>query len=201
MSNTKIQKYKKRIEMKSLLNIQIEMNTLGKNEPVILAKAFYQWSSCTLTAFQLVKKIVDSEIYSTDISDPVEKAIRLLESTGAGLASTEFSEKYDEQNYNPSTSENAGVIIISEKGLQVEQDWEELIVSINISTGVIDMGGVFYVEEDLYELDPEEEIQNLTYSTYSHFNDFQKLYAEIQENKNIRLFRDIMGNEILSVVE
>ena len=201
MSNTKIQKYKKRIEMKSLLNIQIEMNTLGKNEPVILAKAFYQWSSCTLTAFQLVKKIVDSEIYSTDISDPVEKAIRLLESTGAGLASTEFSEKYDEQNYNPSTSENAGVIIISEKGLQVEQDWEELIVSINISTGVIDMGGVFYVEEDLYELDPEEEIQNLTYSTYSHFNDFQKLYAEIQENKNITLFRDIMGNEILSVVE
>ena len=63
------------------------------------------------------------------------------------------------------------------------------------------MGGVFYVEEDLNELDPDEEIQNLTYSTYSHFNDFQKLYAEIQENKNIRLFRDIMGNEILSVVE
>lgn len=201
MSNTKIQKYKKRIEMKSLLNIQIEMNTLGKNEPIILAKAFYQWSSCTLTAFQLVNKLVDSKIYSTDISDPVEKAIRLLESTGAGLAATEFSEKYDEKNYNKSTSENAGVIIISEKGLQVEQDWEELIVSINISTGVIDMGGVFYVEEDLYELDPEEEIQNLTYSTYSHFNDFQKLYAEIQENKNIRLFRDIMGNEILSKVE
>lgn len=187
--------------MKSLLNIQIEMNTLGKNEPTILAKAFYEWSSCTLTAFQLVNKLVDSKIYSTDISDPVEKAIRLLESTGAGLAATEFSEKYDEKNYNKSTSENAGVIIISEKGLQVEQDWEELIVSINISTGVIDMGGVFYVEEDLYELDPEEEIQNLTYSTYSHFNDFQKLYAEIQENKNIRLFRDIMGNEILSVVE
>ena len=187
--------------MKSLLNIQIEMNTLGKNEPTILAKAFYEWSSCTLTAFQLVNQIVASGIYSADISDPVEKAIRLLESTGAGLASTEFSEKYDEQNYNPSTSENAGVIIISEKGLQVEQDWEELIVSINISTGVIDMGGVFYVEADLYELDPEEEIQNLTYSTYSHFNDFQKLYAEIQENKNIRLFRDIMGNEILSVVD
>ena len=194
--------------MKSLLNIQIEMNTLGKNEPTILAKAFYEWSakafyewsSCTLIAFQLVNQIVASGIYSADISDPVEKAIRLLESTGAGLAATEFSEKYDEQNYNPSTSENAGVIIISEKGLQVEQDWEELIVSINISTGVIDMGGVFYVE-DLYELDPEEEIQNLTYSTYSHFNDFQKLYAEIQENKNIRLFRDIMGNEILSVVE
>ncbi len=186
--------------MKSLLNIQIEMNTLGKNKPIILAKAFYQWSSCTLTAFQLVNKLVDSKIYSTDISDPVEKAIRLLESTGAGLAATEFSEKYDEKNYNKSTSENAGVIIISEKGLQVEQDWEELIVSINISTGVIDMGGVFYVE-DLDELDPEEEIQNLTYSTYSHFNDFQKLYAEIQENKNIRLFRDIMGNEILSKVE
>lgn len=187
--------------MKSLLNIQIEMNTLGKNEPTILAKAFYHWASCTLTAFQLVNKLVDSEIYSADISDPVEKAIRLLESTGAGLAATEFSEKYDEKNYNKSTSENAGVIIISEKGLQAEQDWEELIVSINISTGVIDMGGVFYVEEDLDELDPEEEIQNLTYSTYSHFNDFQKLYAEIQENKNIRLFRDIMGNEILSVVE
>lgn len=183
--------------MKSLLNIQIEMNTVGKNKPTILAKAFYQWSSCTLTAFQLVNKLVDSKIYSTDISDPVEKAIRLLESTGAGLASTEFSEKYDEKNYNPSTSGNAGVIIISEKGLQAEQVCEELIVSINISTGVIDMGGVFYVEE----LDPEEEIQNLTYSTYSHFNDFQKLYAEIQENKNIRLFRDIMGNEILSKVE
>ena len=183
--------------MKTLLNIQIEMNTVGKNKPTILAKAFYQWSSCTLTAFQLVNKLVDSKIYSTDISDPVEKAIRLLESTGAGLASTEFSEKYDEKNYNPSTSGNAGVIIISEKGLQAEQVCEELIVSINISTGVIDMGGVFYVEE----LDPEEEIQNLTYSTYSHFNDFQKLYAEIQENKNIRLFRDIMGNEILSKVE
>ena len=183
--------------MESLLNIQIEMNTLGKNEPTILAKAFYRWSSCTLTAFQLVNQIVASGIYSTDISDPVEKAIRLLESTGAGLASTEFSEKYDEKNYNKSTSGNAGVIIISEKGLQIEQVWEELIVSINISTGVIDMGGVFYVEE----LDPEEEIQNLTYSTYSHFNDFQKLYAEVQENKNIRLFRDIMGNEILSVVE
>ena len=187
--------------MKSLLNIQIEMNNIGKNEPVILAKAFYHWATCTLTAFQLVNKLVDSEIYSADISDPVEKAIRLLESTGAGLASTEFSEKYDEKNYNEATSGNAGVIIISEKGLKLERGWEEFIVGINISTGVIDMGGVFYVEASLCELDLEEEIQNLTYSTYSHVNDFQKLYAEIQENKNIRLFRDIMGNEILSVVE
>ena len=45
------------------------------------------------------------------------------------------------------------------------------------------MGGVFYVE-DLDELDPDEEIQNLTYSTYSHFNDFQKLFNHICNGKH-----------------
>ena len=71
------------------LNIQIEATDTDTNETKVLANCYYHWSGYTSSAMELVYEMVSSGIYNLDISDPVEKAIRLLEETGAGLAKDE----------------------------------------------------------------------------------------------------------------
>ena len=81
------------------LNIQIEANNPDTNETKVLANCYYHWSGYTSSALELVYEVVSSGIYNLDISDPVEKAIRLLEETGAGLAKDELTDTYNETKY------------------------------------------------------------------------------------------------------
>ena len=168
------------------LNIQIEANDTDTNETVVLANCYYHWSGYTSSAMELVNKIVDSGVYNLDILDPVEKAIRLLEATGAGLAKNELTDTYNTPKYKVSTSRNDGLIAISEKGIKETIVWEESRVTINLTTGSINMSDMVYdVIDEFNEEELETKLKNLyklKADLNSSFDTFQNLYTELNDN-------------------
>ena len=172
------------------LNIQFEMDIPNSGEAKVLANAYYHWSGYTILAYELVKKIADSNYWSDDckITDPVEKAIRMLEVTGAGLTKDEFTEEYPESKYKKATSRNDGLIAISEEGIKDTQNWEEARVTINLSTFMVDMGGVYWIEDGA-EGDEDETLEDTTeleYNLHTFIEDFTKVYNEFQEKVESR---------------
>lgn len=168
------------------LNIQIEMDIPDSSESKVLANAYYHWSGYTSTAYELVKKIADSNYWNDEciLADPVAQAIRLLEVTGAGLTKDEFTEAYPESKYKLSTNRNDGLIAISEKGIEKTQNWEEARVTINLSTNMIDMGGVYYLDELDEEEDEDEDVEDipeLEYDLHTSIYEFVDVYDEFQE--------------------
>ena len=168
------------------LNIQIEANNPTTDKTEVLANCYYQWSGYTSSAMELVNEMVNSGIYHLDILDPVEKAIRLLEATGAGLAKSEFTETYPESTYRLSKNRNNVLIAISEKGINETINWEESRVTINLTTGSIDMSDMVYDETDEFSSDElETKLKNLyelKADLNSSFDTFQTLYAELNDN-------------------
>ena len=168
------------------LNIQIEANNPTTDKTEVLANCYYHWSGYTSSAMELVKEIVDSGIYNLDILDPVEKAIRLLEVTGAGLAEDELTDTYNTPKYKVSTSRNDGLIAISEEGTNSVSEWEESRVTINLTTGSINMSDMFYDETDEFSSEVyETKIKNLyelKADLNSSFDTFHTLYTEITDN-------------------
>ena len=168
------------------LNIQIEANDTDTNETKVLANCYYHWSGHTSSAMELVKVIVDSGIYNLDTLDPVEKAIRLLEETGAGLAEDELTDNYNTPKYKISTDRNMGLIAISEEGTNRVAEWEESRVTINLTTGSINMSDMFYDETDEFSrTDRETKLKNpyeLKADLNSSFDTFHALYTELSNN-------------------
>ncbi len=168
------------------LNIQIEANDTDTNETKVLANCYYHWSGYTSSAMELVKEMLDSGIYNLDILDPVEKAIRLLEATGAGLAMYELTETYNTPKYNVSSDRNKGLIAISEEGTSRVAEWEESRVTINLTTSSINMSDMVYdVTDEFNKEEPEIEIENLyelKADLNSSFDTFQNLYTELNDN-------------------
>ena len=107
----------------------------------------------------------------------------MLEVTGAGLTKDEFTETYPESEYKLSTNRNDGLIAISEKGIEETQKWKEARVTINLSTGMVDMGGVYYLDE-VDEEDEDEDVENipeLDNDLYTSIYEFVDVYNEFQE--------------------
>ena len=168
------------------LNIQIEANDKDTNEIVVLANWYYHWSGYTSSAMELVNEIVNSGIYNLDILDPVEKAIRLLEATGAGLCEDELTDMYNTPKYKVSTGRNSGLIAISEEGTTRVIEWQESIVTINLTTGSINMSDMFYDETDefssaVYETKLKN-LYKLKADLNSSFDTFKDLYTELNDN-------------------
>ena len=167
------------------LNIQLEIDIPNSGDRQVLANAYYHWSGYTSTAYELVKAIADSPYCCEDctFTDPVEQAIRMLEATGAGLTEDEFTEEYPESKYKKATSRNNGLIAISEEGIKVTQNWEEARVTINLSTNMVDMGGVYYIIEpdELDEYEDVENIPELETDLYTSIFEFNKVYNEFHK--------------------
>ena len=167
------------------LNIQIEMDIPDSSESKVLANAYYHWSGYTSSAYELVKKIADSNYWNKEckLADPVAQAINLLEVTGAGLTKDEFTDEYPESIYKLSTDRNDGLIAISEAGIAETQNWEEARVTINLSTNMVDMGGVYFLDEVDEEEEEEttEDIPELEYDLNTSIHDFTKVYNEFHE--------------------
>ena len=166
------------------LNIQIEMDIPNSSESKVLANAYYHWSGYTSSAYELVKKIADSNYWNEEckLADPVAQAINLLEVTGAGLTKDEFTDEYPESIYKLSTDRNDGLIAISEAGIAETQNWEEARVTINLSTNMVDMGGVYYLDEVDEEEEEEttEDIPELEYDLHTSIYEFDKVYYEFK---------------------
>ena len=168
------------------LNIQIEANNPTTDKTEVLANCYYYWSGYTSSAMRLVNEIVESGIYNLDILDPVEKAIRLLEATGAGLDKDELTDTYNTPKYKVSTDRDIGLIAISEEGTNETIKREESRVTINLTTGSINMSDMFYDETDefssaVYETKLKN-LYKLKADLNSSFDTFQTLYTELTEN-------------------
>lgn len=184
------------------LNIQIEMDIPDSNESKVLANAYYHWSGYTSSAYELVKKIADSNYWNDEckLADPVAQAINLLEVTGAGLTEEEFTDEYPEDIYKKATSRDKGLIAISEKGIKETQNWEEARVIINLSTGMVDMGGVYYLDEvdEVDEEDEDEDVENipeLEYDLHTSISDFTKVYNEFHEKIESKNFYKVIDTD------
>ena len=188
------------------LNIQIEMDIPDSSESKVLANAYYHWSGYTSSAYELVKMIADSEYWNDNctIMDPVEKAIRLLEVTGAGLCPDELTDTYNTPKYKLTRGRNSGLIAISEEGINNTVYWEEARVTINLTTKMVDMGGVYYLDEVDEEDEDEtlDDIPELEYDLHTSISDFTKVYNEFQEkleSKNKHKVIDT-NKQVLSVI-
>ena len=168
------------------LNIQIEANNQTTDKTEVLANCYYHWSGYTSSAMALVKEIVDSGVYNLVILDPVEKAIRLLEATGAGLAEDELTGMYNTPKYKVSTDRNLGLIAISEEGKNSTVKYEESRVTINLTTGSINMSDMFY--DETYKFSSAKfatklkNLYKLKADLNSSFDTFPSLYIELTEN-------------------
>lgn len=133
--------------------LNIEIASQGKT----LANAYYHWSGYTSSALELAERIVHDYFgtfglyrvyHHKDISD-MEIAIRLLTMTGAGFPPDEINRIEASDIYNEyldlivkSLDRNAGLIAITEKGIEQTRRWEEARVTIDINTMMVDFGAL-----------------------------------------------------------
>ena len=159
------------------LNIQFE------DETGVLANAYYHWSGYTSSALTLTNNILSSNLIDdTTISNKV-KAVKLLETTGAGLTLDEFNEEFTKDLYKQSTDRNNGLIAISEKGIEETMQWEEARVTINLDSKQLHFDIYWDVNEDDYDPEdlvkmPEETYESKLNYENSSFENFSELYNE-----------------------
>lgn len=102
----------------------------------ILANAYYHWSAYTASAYDIIL-YADTYLVSHPNEPDLLKAIRALESTGAGLEEQEFeyvSSRRDlcRQIFNVAKDRNEGLLAISPKGIKDTEDWAEETAYIDI---------------------------------------------------------------------
>ena len=111
----------------------------------LLANAYYNWSGYTRSALELTEAILDIMPTICE-SNPVLKAIRLLESTNAGLAPEEKTyggqhlEGFNPNQFKDAIDKNEGLISISEDGMVDTQQSGSHRVAIVLDNQFIEFG-------------------------------------------------------------
>ena len=170
------------------LNVEIVSN--GK----LLANAYYHWDAYTGLSLQRTDDILNklNEI-KEPIKDDLDLAIKLLESTGAGihpiernhiLADPELS-KY--LPINDCVDRNEGVLSITQEGMQNTRHWEEgrVIIDIGKRTIIFRIYWVLTKEEyldDYYDLEHYEQLPTIDYDIrkeipFDEFEELKNLYT------------------------
>lgn len=142
------------------LNIEIQ------KDGELLANSYFHWSAYTGFAIELTLQILSA--YEDIISNnPIQKAVQMLEETGAGIQEDELEELRKRQDTlrqhlqfsKTSNDRNVGFIHVLEVPMLNARDLEEGRVVIDIGADTIHFD-VFYndtVEYMLEEMDFEEE--------------------------------------------
>lgn len=169
------------------LNVEIAKN--GKT----LANSYYHWSAYTSSAMELTDAII--EIYY-DILDDEEKisdlslAVKLLESTGAGLNSEERARIRDGRNMSlrkvvcaDCQDRNHGLLSITQEGIKETRQWEEARVVIDIGNEVVYFGVVFEFtrEEYIDEFGSDDGLQTTDFNfdeiSFESFGELREILA------------------------
>lgn len=105
------------------LNIEIKK----KGEDKILANCYYHWSAYTGSALELTKEIISNSINLQKNDTDTMKAIKLLQSTGAGLTEENYNalSEEDKKYCQLAQNRNLGLISFTEKGIEDTRKWEE----------------------------------------------------------------------------
>ena len=160
------------------LNIEIKIN--GE----VQANAYYHWSGYTSSAIKLTEQILLQREDFLDRIEPKLSAIRLLETTGAGLTPEELEkakEEYSEVTFGKCNGRNSGLIAISKDGIDETRIWEEARVTIDFDEETVDFNvwSIWDKEEylDYHEKLPEKEINDSDFNIMSFetfLNDFSE---------------------------
>lgn len=128
------------------LNIEIIKD--GK----VQANAYYHWGAWTFEAMDMVKQCIEAKC---DPSNSVHYAIRILESTGAGVNPEDA--KFIDFALKPCRGRNNGVISISEEYMECSRNWVDGNVYIDFDKHLVKFE-VFntFNETDFLELVKEQ---------------------------------------------
>lgn len=170
------------------LNVEIVSN--GK----LLANAYYHWDAYTGISLQRTDDILNkfNEIRES-VKDDLNLAIKLLESTGAGindvernyiLADPELS-KY--LPINDCVDRNEGILAITKEGMQNTRYWEEGRVTIDIAKRTIlfriywELTKEEYLD-DYYDMEHYEQLPTIDYDfekeiPFDKFEELKNLYT------------------------
>lgn len=164
----------------------------------VLANSYYHWSAYTSSSIALTERIIDvfyeyANTNSAEVSVPF--AVRLLNSTGAGLPVSEevYMLQYDPKDYvgiptTPCNNRNDGLIGVTPDGIADTERWEEGRVDIDIKNQIV-LFSVYgdYSKEDIdeyFEIDfndlPEDHI-DLDEIPFEDFYAFSQFYEDHQD--------------------
>ena len=171
------------------LNVEIVSN--GK----LLANAYYHWDAYTGISLRRTDDILNKlNKIKESVKDDLDLAIRLLESTGAGinaeernyiLANSELS-KY--LPINDCVGRNEGILAITQKSMQIIRGWEEGRVTIDIGKRTILFRVYWKMTKEEYldafesDLERYEQLQTIDYDLekeipFDKFEELKNLYA------------------------
>lgn len=171
------------------LNIEIVSN--GK----LLANAYYHWDAYTGISLRRTGAILDKlNAIQEPIKDDLDLAIKLLESTGAGINA-------EERNYiladpelskylpiNDCVDRNEGILSITQKGMQDTRYWEECRVTIDISKRTVvfrvylELTKEEYLDDYFPDLEYYEQLPTIDYDLekeipFDKFEELKNLYT------------------------
>ena len=165
----------------------------------LLANAYYHWGGYTSSSIELTKHLINNINNSNNIEIDVIYAIKLLESTKAGMTDEEISyfknENKIDLKFKECSSRNEGIIAISPEGMNKTRYWEEARVSIDIENKKVKFKAIrlYNTPEQIQEWisDYEEDINNLPIYyinsfdfTFEEFYTFGNIVLEMIKNKS-----------------
>ena len=123
-----------------------------------LANAYYHWSAYTDSSFELAKEVIEA-IPTINEKNPVLKAIKLLEVTGARLIESDL--EYAKEigivsNFIIATNRNDGLIGITEKSIDETRKWQEHALYIYLDEGRMNFQVIYNQKVWEWEKDQRE---------------------------------------------
>jgi hypothetical protein len=184
------------------LNIEIKENDK------VLANSYYHWSGYTSSSLQLAQIILDN-INQVNFEDRIVNAIKLLETTGAGLTEREieyaktYIKDFNNYTFEECSGRNDGLISIGVDGIKETEYWEEARVEINLDTKIIDFKAVWEYTKDKY-IGECQEYNNVKYEDVPvydinlhniSFNNFSKIAETILNLIDQRIYDIRLKND------
>ena len=163
------------------LNIEIVEN--GE----VLANAYFHWSGFTSSSFKTAQQVLD-HLDEVSHENRIINAVKLLETTGAGL--TDEEKEYmletvpgaDKISFKKAIDRNNGLISISEKGVDGTRLWEDVRVTIDLTSKTVDFQAVFqYNSKEEYKEVCKEECAYPTYEDINFFSIPFDKFGEVKE--------------------
>lgn len=147
----------------------------------LVANAYYHWSGYSESAVELLQEALKA-FENQDEAEPLPRAIRILEATGAGFSADELLRGKELLNtvpftVQPTSGRNDGLIAITEKAMKETRVWEEGRIEIHLNPYKDDPNyitfNVFWQEDEAEFLREEgkyETEQSETEVIHSDFN-------------------------------
>lgn len=167
-----------------------------KEGDTVLANAYYHWSGYTETSLNLLNEVMNKGILNNipikfSKRDEQLYAIKLLETTGAKILEEDFkiaTLKFPMNEFETSKNKTDGLIAFSEKNINKNMDSAEAIISIDLKSRTIDIGGIYNYEnlDELQEMaNEDEEDLNIAIIDFNiteiSFEDFKNRFEDIKK--------------------